>query len=60
MMIILYRIYGYWLSGYAKTNAPTRLAERYLIVKRALGLKKRLYDFKHTGAGMVIQQGGTI
>jgi hypothetical protein len=37
--------------------APTRLAERFKIVANKLGLKLRLYNLKHTGAGLAIQCG---
>jgi len=40
--------------------APTRLAERFKKVANKLGLKRRLYDLKHTGAGLAIQSGANI
>jgi len=39
---------------------PTRLAERYRKVADKLGLKRRLYDLKHTGAGMAIKNGANV
>jgi len=39
---------------------PNRLSERYRTVARQLGLKRRLYDLKHTGAGRAINAGANI
>ena len=39
---------------------PTRAAERFHKVAKAIGLKRRMYDLKHTGAGMVLEAGVNI
>ena len=40
--------------------APTRLSERFKVVKDKIGLKRRLYDLKHTAAGLAVQNGSNI
>ncbi len=40
--------------------APTRLAERFKRFKDYIGLKRNLYELKHTGIGLNIQQGANI
>lgn len=39
---------------------PTRLAERFKKVAVKIGLNRRLYDLKHTGAGLAIIAGANI
>ena len=39
---------------------PNRLSERYRKVAQELGLKRRMYDLKHTGAGRAINAGANI
>lgn len=40
--------------------APTRLAEKFKIEAKKIGLKRKLYELKHTGAGMAIEAGVNI
>jgi integrase len=40
--------------------APTRLAERFKKIANIIGISRRLYDLKHTGAGLAIQNGANI
>ena len=40
--------------------APTRLAERFRKIADEIGLSRRLYDLKHTGAGLAVKNGANI
>lgn len=40
--------------------APTRLAGQFRIEADKIGLKRRLYELKHTGAGRAVQAGANI
>ncbi len=40
--------------------APTRIAEKFRKEAEKIGLKRKLYELKHTGAGMALEAGSDI